>query len=67
MFEYLKIKDELEQVKCPVHGNTASVKFVDGKINFENVCCSEHRKKLDETLPEIEERQGVVDILQDVF
>ena len=67
MFEYSKIKDELEQIRCPAHGKTATVKFVDGKINFENVCCDEHRKRLEQSLPELEERQYVGDIMEDVF
>ena len=67
MFEYSKMKDELEQIKCPVHGKAANVKFINGKINIENICCDEHRKKLDESLPEIEERQDVADILEAVF
>jgi prepilin-type processing-associated H-X9-DG protein len=67
MFEYSKIKAEIEQVKCPLHGKSATVTFVDGKVNLENVCCDEHNKKLNEMLPEIEDRPDAADILQDVF
>ena len=64
MFEYAKIKAELEEVKCPVHGKVATVIFADGKMTFENVCCEEHRKKLDEVLPEEFEPHEIVDILE---
>jgi hypothetical protein len=63
MFEYAKIKAELEDVKCPVHGKAATVIFAEGKMTFENVCCEEHRKKLEEILPEIEQ-QDIADILE---
>ncbi len=66
MFEYAKIKAELEQVKCRVHAKTAVVVFTDGKMVFENVCCDAHRKKLQETFADIEQ-QNVADILEDVY
>ena len=66
MFEYVKIKAELEQIKCPVHAQSATVIFTDGKIVFENVCCDEHRKKLEEALPDIQQH-NVADILEDVY
>jgi hypothetical protein len=67
MFEYTKIKEELEQIKCPTHNKTATVIFVDGKVKFENVCCEEHRQNLNEALPHLEEEHGVEDILEDVY
>ena len=67
MFAYSKMKADLEQVKCAVHNKTATVNFVEGKVNLENVCCEEHKKKLLEMLPEIEEQNAVSDILEDVY
>lgn len=67
MFEYAKMKVELEQMKCPLHAKTATVVFADGKINFENVCCDEHRKILQAALPDEIEQQNVADILEDVY
>jgi hypothetical protein len=67
MFAYAKLKDSLEQVKCAVHNQTAVVNFVDGKVNFDSVCCEAHKNKLLEMLPEIEEQNAVSDILEDVY
>lgn len=67
MFAYSKMKEELEQIKCPLHGKTATVTFADGKVTFENTCCEEHIKKLNASLPEIEERHLMSDILEDVY
>ena len=67
MFEYAKMKAELEEKKYPVHGKTATVTFVDGQIKLDNVCCEQHLKKLNEMLPEIEGQQNAEDILEDVF
>ncbi len=67
MFEYLKIKDELEQIKCAVHGKPATITFSDGKINLENVCCEEHKARLKQILPDIEEQQSLADIMEDVL
>ncbi len=66
MFEYEKIKTELEQVKCPLHAKGATIVFTDGKILFENVCCDEHRKKLEAMLPEVE-LWDVEDLLEEVY
>ena len=66
MFEYAKIKTELEQVKCPLHAKTATVVLASGKVVFENVCCVEHRKKLEAMLPEVD-LWDVEDILEDVY
>ena len=67
MFAYAKLKEDLEKVKCSVHNKTATVNFVEGKVNLENVCCNEHRKKLLEMLPEVEAQTAVADILEDVY
>ena len=67
MFAYSKMKADLEKVKCAVHNKTATVNFVEGKVNLENVCCEEHKNKLLEMLPEIEEQNAVSDILEDVY
>ena len=63
MFEYAKIKAELEDVKCPVHGKAAIVVFDNGKMTFENVCCEAHRKKLEQVLPEIEQ-EDITELLE---
>jgi hypothetical protein len=67
MFAYAKVKEDLEKVKCAVHGKTAIINFVDGKIKIESVCCEAHKKKLLEMLPEIDEQNAVSDILEDVY
>ena len=66
MFEYASMKQELEQIKCPVHAKAVTVVFADGKMIFENVCCEAHRKKLEEMLPDIEQH-NVADILEDRY
>ncbi len=66
MFEYAKIKAELEQVKCPVHAKAATVVFADGKMIFENVCCEEHRKNLDAALPDMD-KLNVADLLAEMY
>jgi hypothetical protein len=67
MFEFAKIKAELEEVKCPVHGKAAKASFVDGQVKLEDVCCEAHWKALGEQLPEIEDKQDAADILEDVY
>ncbi|HWB63131.1 MAG TPA: hypothetical protein VG603_06465 [Chitinophagales bacterium] len=67
MFEYSKMKEELEQMKCPVHGKTATILVGDGKINIGDTCCNEHRETLLNKLPEVESTQDVADILEDVY
>jgi hypothetical protein len=66
MFDYAKIKAELEEVKCSVHDKAATVVLADGRITFENVCCDEHRKQLEDMLPEVD-FWDVSDILEDVY
>jgi hypothetical protein len=66
MFEYAKIKAELEQIKCPVHAKAATVVFADGKMTFENVCCEEHRKKLEAALPDLESL-NTIDLLAEMY
>ena len=66
MFDYAKIKAELEQVKCSIHDKSAIVVLDNGKITFENVCCDEHRKQLEAILPEVD-FWDVSDILEDVY
>lgn len=66
MFEYAKIKSDLEQIQCPVHAKTATVNFENGKMRFENVCCSEHLKRLESALPDIE-LQSISDIVEEVY
>ncbi len=53
MFEYVRIKTELEDFKCPVHGRSAMVSFKDGKLVLEKVCCEEHRSFLLESIPDV--------------
>jgi hypothetical protein len=66
MFEYAKIKAELEQIKCPVHAKAATVVFADGKMIFENVCCDEHRKKLEAALPDLD-KLNVAELLVEMY
>jgi hypothetical protein len=66
MFEYAKIKAELEDMKCPVHNKAATIVFAEGKISLENVCCNEHQKKLEDMLADVEQHD-VADILEDVY
>jgi hypothetical protein len=70
MFDYAKIKQELEQLKCPVHGATARVNFIEGKISVENACCEEHKMRLIQTEPEIEDRlemDELEEIMEEIF
>ena len=66
MFEYAKIKSDLEQIQCPVHAKTATVVYENGKMRFENVCCGEQLKALESALPDIEQ-QNVADIVGDFY
>ena len=66
MFEYAKIKAELEVMKCPVHAESATIVFADGKLILENVCCDVHRKRLEDVLSDLEQHD-VADILEDVY
>ena len=66
MFEYAKIKNDLELIECPVHLKTATVIFENGKMRFENVCCNEHLRKLESALPDIEQ-QSIADIVGEVY
>jgi len=53
MFEYKKIKVELENMQCPVHGKSAIVSFKEGRMILESVCCDEHKKYLLENVSEV--------------
>lgn len=66
MFEYKKIKMELENLKCPQHGKSAIVSFKEGKLILEEVCCEEHRKYILENLAEIAHKDETEILLQSV-
>ena len=66
MFEYTKIKAELEEFKCPVHKKSAIVTFENGKMVVESYCCEQHKTYLDENLSDISQK-NVADIIAEVF
>jgi hypothetical protein len=66
MFEYKKIKTELEEVKCPVHGKTATVSFDSGKMVIETACCEEHKALIKVLLTDVSQR-NIADIIAEVF
>ncbi len=66
MFEYNKIKSELEEVKCPVHGKSASVTFDSGKMVIDSGCCEEHKALLNVLVSDVSQR-NVADIISEVF
>lgn len=67
MFEFSRIKDELEKIKCPQHGKVAKITFKEGVVNLDDVCCEAHRKLLIEKLPDFENLQTVEEIMQDMY
>ena len=66
MFEYVKIKTELEEFKCPVHKKSAIVTFKDGKMELESYCCEKHKMLLDENLTDASQK-NISDIITEVF
>lgn len=66
MFEYTKIKAELEEVKCPVHGKKATVSFDNGKMVVEANCCQEHKALLNQLLADVSQK-NISDIISEVF
>ena len=66
MFEYVKIKAELEEFKCPVHKKSAIVTFADGKMVVESYCCEKHKILLDENLTDVSQK-NIGDIISEVF
>ncbi len=66
MFEYSKIKTELEEVKCPAHGKRANVSFDNGQMIVETCCCEEHKALLNVLLSDVSQR-NIADIIAEVF
>lgn len=66
MFEYVKIKAELEEFKCPVHKKSALISFDKGKIEIESYCCEKHKALLDQNLSEVSQK-NINDIISEVF
>lgn len=66
MFEYTKIKAELEEFKCPKHGKSAIVSFDKGKLVVESFCCEEHKALLDKNLSDAMQK-NVGDIIAEMF
>ena len=66
MCEYNKMKAELEESKCPLHGKSAVVSFTFGKMVIENCCCEYHRQLLNENLADVAEK-NLADIISEVF
>lgn len=66
MFEYTKIKAELEEFKCPVHKKSAIVTFETGKMEVESFCCQKHKELLDENLSDVSQK-NIADIIAEVF
>lgn len=66
MFEYTKIKAELEEFKCPVHKKSAIVTFNTGRMVVDSYCCNKHKEVLDANLSDISQR-NISDIIAEVF
>ncbi len=66
MFEYNKIKAELEEFKCPVHKKSAIVSFENGRMEVASYCCNKHKELLDENLSDVLQK-NVNDIIAEVF
>ena len=66
MFEYTKMKAELEEFKCPVHKKSAIVTFEAGKMEVDSYCCEKHKALLDESLTDVSQR-NIADIIAEVF
>lgn len=66
MFEYTKMKAELEEFKCPVHGKSAIVTFETGKMEVDSYFCEKHKALLDENLTDVSQR-NIADIIAEVF
>ncbi|MES2622225.1 MAG: hypothetical protein V4615_15350 [Bacteroidota bacterium] len=66
MFEYQKIKTELEEVKCPAHGKKATVSFDNGKMVVETSCCEAHKVLLNRLLSDVSQK-NISDIIAEVF
>jgi len=66
MFEYTKMKAELEEFKCPVHKKSAIVTFENGKMEVASYCCEKHKALLDENLTDVSQR-NIADIIAEVF
>lgn len=52
MLEFAKMKEELEQFRCPDHGKAPVIKLSETGFEFTDVCCDRFRKILDENLSE---------------
>lgn len=66
MFEYTKMKAELEEFKCPVHKKSAIVTFETGKMEVDSYCCENHKALLDQNLTDVSQR-NIADIIAEVF
>lgn len=66
MFEYSKMKAELEEFKCPVHKKSAIVTFETGKMEVASYCCEKQKELLDENLSDVSQR-NIADIIAEVF
>ena len=52
MLEFAKMKEELEQARCPEHGKKPVIRLTESGFEFKEVCCDNFRKILDENLSE---------------
>lgn len=66
MLEFAKMKEELEQARCPEHGTRPVIKLSETGFEFKEVCCDDFRKVLDETLSESMVK-NIADINEEIY
>lgn len=52
-----RIANSLMNVKCPIHGASASVRADGLTVFYDDVCCTELKQQLDETYENMVEKE----------